>query len=103
MRVQRGGKVFVDWIMAGGEQVWEMIGAAKQEDGGATMQGNREAAIQKDREAAGGRNGMEREYSRGLCDGDVRRGGGVRWMGIIRVGLYGELLQEYRGSNPGNR
>jgi len=58
-------------------------------------------AKQKDREAAGGRNGMEREYSRGLCDGDVRTGGGVRWMGIIRVGLYGELLQEYRGEQSG--
>ena len=69
------------------------VGAAKQEDGG--------AALQENREAAGGRNGMEREYSRGLCDGDVRRGNRMKWMGIIRVGLYGELLQEYRVEQSG--
>ena len=63
--------------------------------------GDEGAAKQEDREAVGERNGMEREYSRGLCDGDVRTGGGVRWMGIIRVGLYGELLQEYRGEQSG--
>ena len=67
-------------------------------DVGAAMQENREAVMQKDREAAGGRNGMEREYSRGLCDGDVRTGGES-----YELDCMANCCRNTEVSSPGNR